>query len=63
MIEMKRYHCEECGYFWELSAKHKFPDTCPKCNGHLIHRAVGDRRFSRKARPKVRWSFPVAARR
>ncbi|GBD86614.1 hypothetical protein BMS3Abin03_00535 [bacterium BMS3Abin03] len=63
MVEMKRYHCEECGYYWEVSSKEKFPESCPGCKSQKVHQAAGNRRFSRKARPKVRWSFPSGMRR
>ncbi len=63
MTETKRFHCEECDYYWEITSKTIIPRYCPLCDSHSIHRAIGDRRYSRKARPKVRWSYSGTNRR
>ena len=63
MTETKRFHCEECDYYWEIKSKAIIPRYCPLCDSHNIHRAIGDRRYSRKARPKVRWSYSGTNRR
>jgi Zn finger protein HypA/HybF involved in hydrogenase expression len=57
MTETKRFHCKECDYYWEITSKSFIPRYCPLCDSHSIHRAIGDRRYSRKARQKVRWSY------
>jgi Zn finger protein HypA/HybF involved in hydrogenase expression len=56
MIETKRFHCEECDHYWEITSKAIIPRYCETCDSSKIHRVTGDRRYSRKARQKVRWS-------
>jgi len=63
MNETKRFHCGECDYYWEITNKSFNPRCCPKCSGIKIHRSTGDRRYSRKARQKVRWSNSSSIRR
>lgn len=63
MVEIIRYHCKECGYFWEFTSKQNLPKECPECGSNKIHRAAGDRRFSKKARPKVRRGYSGTLRR
>jgi len=63
MVETKRFHCEECDYYWETTDKSSLSHSCPKCTGSKVHRFTGDRRYAKKAREKVRWSVSSSIRR
>ena len=56
MTETRRFHCSSCDYYWEVTSKVAVPQSCPSCHSEKIYRVTGDRRYSRKARQKVRRS-------
>jgi Zn finger protein HypA/HybF involved in hydrogenase expression len=63
MIETRRFHCNDCNYFWETTLKVNVSKSCPACNSEKIYRVTGNKRYSRKARPKVRRSVSNYIRR
>lgn len=63
MIETKRFHCRECGYYWETTGGDSYSGKCPACKSAKIYRATGQKRYSRKSRPKVRGSYSQTMRR
>ncbi len=44
MTETKRFHCEECDYYWEITSKSIVPRYCSMCDSGKIHRVteIGD---------------------
>lgn len=52
-----KFQCEECGYYWDIRAGEKTPEICPSCKKGKIHKASRHRRFAKKSRPKLRRSY------
>jgi hypothetical protein len=56
---MKKYKCKACDYYWEVKASEHLPIACPICKGTAIHRSSSHKRFSKRARQKIRRSFSL----
>jgi len=52
-----KFQCDGCGYYWEIKYGEKIPENCPQCESKKIYKAAHHRRFAKKSRPKLRRSY------
>jgi predicted Zn-ribbon and HTH transcriptional regulator len=56
-MTLKKFQCEDCGYYWEIRSVEHAPRYCPVCESYKIHRAAKHKRFAKKSRQQIRRSY------
>ncbi len=47
MASIRKFRCSDCQHTWQLPGGMGRPQDCPSCKSNNIHRAEGDRGFSK----------------